>query len=91
MGHASGQAANAGQSLGVGQAISQQTGFGDVFNEDDQAAVAGSQWFLNGRLVQVQLACLAIDTQALLVAVRLALSAELFQQVAPGRFQAAQP
>ncbi|MNP12064.1 hypothetical protein D3C76_1042830 [compost metagenome] len=84
VGDAGGQAADGSQALGVDQLVFQRLGFGEVLDQQHQAAVAGRQGFLDGRLVQVEPANLPVDRQALLVQVLVAGVDEAFQQALPG-------
>ena len=69
VGYAGCQSSDAGQSLGVHQLVFKHLGFGQVFNQQYQAAVARRQWLVNRRLVQVEPAGLAVEGQVLLVQV----------------------
>ena len=90
MGHACRQSTDAGQTLGVHQFVFEHLGFGQVFNQQYQAAVARRQWLVNRRLVQVEPAGLAVEGQVLLVQVFVGQVDKALQQFAPGVAQGAQ-
>ena len=83
VGHARSQAADAGQSLGVHQLVFEHLGFGQVFYQQHQAAVAGRQWLIDGGLVQVEPAGLAVQRQVLFMQVFVGQVDEALEQFFP--------
>lgn len=84
MGHPRCQSTNTGQALGVHQLVFEHLGFGQVFHQQHQAAVTGGEGFVDGGLVQVEPACLAVEGQVLLVQVFVGQIDEALQQFFPG-------
>ena len=58
--HTGGQAADAGQALGVHQAVFELLGFGQVLDQQHQAAVAWCQRLGDRRLVQIEAAAMTV-------------------------------
>ncbi|MNZ57966.1 hypothetical protein D3C78_759620 [compost metagenome] len=83
MGHPGRQATDAGQAFGVHQLVFQSLGLGEVFDQHHQTTVARRQGLVNGGLVQVQPAGLAVQAQALLVQVFIGDVGEAQQQATP--------
>ncbi len=68
----------------MNQLVFQRLGFGKVLYQQHQATVAWGQRLVDGRLVQVQPARLAVQRKALLVQVLVGHIDETLQQAAPG-------
>ncbi len=83
MGHAGRQATDTGQALGMHQLVFEHLGFGQVFDEQHQAAVTGGQGLVDRRLVQVEPAGLAVEGQVLLVQVFVGQVDKALQQFLP--------
>src|SRR5690606_17334217 len=74
---------DAGQALGMHQSVLQYLRLGEVLDEQDQPAVARCQGLVDGGLVQVQPAGVAIQREALFVQVFVGLLGEVHQQASP--------